>query len=362
MNRKKKILFIVDKPNWAYHFIVKTWAKLLTDYECYIAYERDYQIRPRKFNIFDIIKNKISSVLQLREVQFKIDSSRRFSYPIYKQPPVYKVSNNTKVNITHFDVIIEMAYYLQYTSELPFTSDKKLIGIYTDSFPHEGPSFDYKRNQELKELSREEFYYTYLKPYDGIVVGNNNLFEDYKSYTPNIVVANGIYLQNDFIENHNVGIKESLTIGWTGTPDRPMKGFRDFIEPAIKEVQKTGRNITLKTKFSGAYEDLLNFYKDVDLVLIASTADTGPSLFSEASLCSIPSISTNIGFPKMIIQHNVNGMIVERDITAFKNAIIELYDNREKLTQFSKRIKKDYLEKMSNEISIKNLTKFLNNI
>lgn len=64
----------------------------------------------------------------------------------------------------------------------------------------------------------------------------------------------------------------------------------------------------------------------------------------------------------MIIQHNISGMIVERDITAFKNAIIELYDNREKLAQFSKRIKKDYLEKMSNEISIKNLTKFLNNI
>lgn len=26
MKEKKKILFIVDKPDWAYHFIVKTWG------------------------------------------------------------------------------------------------------------------------------------------------------------------------------------------------------------------------------------------------------------------------------------------------------------------------------------------------
>lgn len=360
MNRKKKLLFIVDKPNWAYHFIIKTWAKLLTDFECYIAYERDFQIRSRKFSVFDIIKNKISSVLQLREVQFKIDSSRRFSYPIYKQPPVYKVSNNKRVNITHFDFIIEMAYYFQFSSYLPFSSNKKIVGIYTDGYPHEGPNYDYRNNIDYKKLPREEFYNKYLKPYNGIIVGCNNIVRAYTPFTDKILFAYGIYKQEKFgvlKKNHS-----TFTIGWTGNPDREMKGFKEIILPAIEEVRKTGRIINLKTKHSGTYEELFSFYEDIDLVLIASRADSGPSLFAEASLSSIPCISTPIGLPEMVIQHNINGMIVERDITAFKNAIIELYDNREKLTQFSKRIKKDYLEKMSNEISIKNLTKFLNNI
>ncbi|MDO4763877.1 MAG: glycosyltransferase [Flavobacteriaceae bacterium] len=304
----------------------------------------------------------MTSSLLSRNVQYQIDSSKRYFYPRYKNPPVYSLLTNEKVSVSDFDLIVEMAYYFQYIAEFPFTYNKRFVGLYTDSYPHEGPSFDYKSNQDLKKLSREEFYNIYLKPYDGIIVGNTNLYEDYAPYTSKMAVANGIYLQEDFEENLNVGKNKHLTIAWTGNPDRPMKGFREFIEPAIKAVQDTGREVILKTKFSGDYKELLSFYKDVDLVLIASFADTGPSLFAEASLSSVPSISTNIGFPKMIIKHNENGMIVNRNVDDMKNAIIELYDNREKLVRFSKRIKTDYLEILSNQKSINNLISYINKI
>ena len=49
---KKKILFIVDKPNWAYEFMVKSWVPFLTaDYDCYIAYQQDYFIKRNNNNI-----------------------------------------------------------------------------------------------------------------------------------------------------------------------------------------------------------------------------------------------------------------------------------------------------------------------
>ncbi len=356
---KKSILFIADKPNWAYHFIIKTWAEFLPEYECYVAFSKDYAIRVKDFSILDSFKNHITSLINSNDVRFKIHSSKKYSYPLYKNPPVYKIDGETKVEKVDFDIIIEMAYYLQYTAELPFTANKKLVGLYTDCFPHEGPSFDGKTRTELKNLNRKEFYDRYIKNYDGLIVGSINLYNDYKPFTDNIAFANGIYLQNEFIENENVGKSEELTIGWTGTPDRPMKGFRSIIEPAIKAVQKTGRKVKLKTKFSGDYRELLTFYKDVDLVVIASNADTGPSLFSEASLCKVPSISTEIGFPKMVIKHQENGILINRDIDEMKNAIIDLYDNRDKLIYFSKRIKNDFLSKMNNEMWVNNLKTFI---
>ena len=43
---KKSILFIADKPNWAYHNIVKTWAELLNEeYNCYVAFAQDFFIK-----------------------------------------------------------------------------------------------------------------------------------------------------------------------------------------------------------------------------------------------------------------------------------------------------------------------------
>lgn len=357
---KKKILFIADKPNWAYHFIIKTWAELLPEYDCFVAFAQDFSIKAKQFGFIDIIKSKINLWINKKEILYRISKKRNYSFPIYKNPPVYNVLTNEKANITHFDCIVEMAYYFQYTSVFPFTATKKIVGLYTDSFPHEGPSFDAKNNIELKNLNRKEFYDSYLKSYDGIVVGNQNLFNDYHKFTDKLFFANGIYLQDLFVENLNVGKKTHLTIGWTGTPDREMKGFRSIIEPAIKKVQETGRDIRLKTKFSGDYKELLTFYQDVDLIVIASNADTGPSLFSEASLSNVPSISTKIGFPKMIIKNGENGIFIQRNIDEMANAIIELYDNREKLILFSKRIKKDYLDKLGNEISIGNLRCFIN--
>lgn len=361
---KKSILFIADKPDWAYHFIVKTWVEELSKkYDCYIAFEKDYQIRVKDFGLLDILKSQLLNLSQPnRPIKYKIHPSRKYAYPIYKNPPVYKVETEEKTEKTEFDFIIEMAYYLQYTAEFPFKSKKKLVGLYTDCFPHEGPSYDGKTRTDLKTLDRETFFNRYLRSYDGIIAGNENLYQDYSPFTHKLVIANGIYRQDEFLSNPNVGKSKGLTIGWTGTPNRPMKGFREVIEPAIAEVQKTGRDITLKTRFSGDYSGLLSFYQDVDLVIIASSADTGPSLFSEASLCNVPSISTRIGFPKMIIQHNQNGIFVNRNIHEMKNAIIDLYDNRDKLVTFAQRIKKDYLNRMDNQKSINHIIQYLDQL
>lgn len=360
---KKSILFIADKPDWAYHNIIKTWAEYLSpEYDCYVAFAQDFAIKPKNFGIIDILKNKISLTLKPSNKEYKIHPSKTYSYPIYGENPVYEVLSHQKTDKISFDFIIEMAYYFQYISEFPFVANKKLVGLYTDSYPHEGPSYDEKNKIDLKTLPREIFYEKYLKSYNAIIVGGGNLLENYQKFNHKILFCYGIYKENEFIENKSVGEKETLTIGWTGTPDREMKGFRSIIEPAIKELQEEGLKIKLKTKFSGDYDELLSFYQDVDIVCIGSSADSGPSLFAEASLSSVPCISTRVGLPKTVIKDGVDGIFIDRDKEEMKSAIKKLYQDRDLLKSFSMRIKEDYLDIMSNEKMANELVRFLNDI
>lgn len=355
--KKKSILFIADKPNWAYEFMVTTWLPWMQEYDCYIAYAQDFHVRSKKISIKDIFAATLSNILKPKDPYYKIDASRHFSYPVYKNPPVFSLPDKTRKNITHFDTIVEMAYYFQMTAKTPFTANKHFVGIFTDGYPHEGPEKDFIGNYDYRTMPREAFYKKYLARYNGIIAGCNNIVRAYRPVTDKIRFTYGIYKQEGFGKTKTP--HEIFTIGWTGNPNREMKGFNEVIVPAIEKVRSTGRNIRLKTKFSGPYEELFDFYNDVDLVLIASRADSGPSLFAEASLSDVPCISTAVGLPEMMIEHDKNGLIVNRDIDEFANAIIKLYDDREKLHQFSLRIKADYLKIMDNELRAKNFKQFI---
>ncbi|MDD3771595.1 MAG: glycosyltransferase [Weeksellaceae bacterium] len=367
---KKNILFVADKPDWAYEFMIKSWLPyLLDDYDCYIIYQQNYAIfKSNKQSSFRRwIYNNISKIKHfIKKTDLKLIHKDGYFYIKHRTPPLYKYidyeGNKEKVTekIFHFNQMIEMAFYFQYISFFPFTADKKIVGIFTDSFPHDGPSYDIKRQLDRNKMNRKQFYDTYLAPYDYIFVGGGNLYNEYKNLTDKVSFVYGIYGEKNFIENQNVGRKKTLTIGWTGTPDRPMKGFREIIEPVIEEIKSTGREVVLKTRFSGAYEGLYNFYEDVDLIVIASSADCGPFLFAEACLSSVPAISTKIGLPSMGIKHNENGLFIERSKESLKEAIIELYENREKLIKFSERIKQDYMKILRNEESVKNVLRILN--
>lgn len=366
---KEKILFVIDIPNWAYHNIAKEISKnISTDYEVYYTICKDYPIRENKLNSFlSFVYNFYSSIRFYFYKTIGIDRKITFikGRILYQKPTqawVYEVLTNEKVKQTEFDYIFDMAYYFQYTFELPFRAKKRLVGLYTDSFPHEGNTKDLKSDRDVSKLNREDFFNLYIKHYDGLIVGSQNLYDVYKNFKNPVALVNAVYKMDEFEENKNIGENEYLTIGWTGNPNRPMKGFREIIEPAINNLIAKGFMLKLKTRFSGDYDGLLNFYKDVDLICIASTADTGPFLFSEASLSNVPAISTKIGFPEMVIKSGENGFFVNRSIPAFERKIVELYNNRTLLKKMSSVIKNDYLEKLDNEKLINNFVSLLKNI
>ncbi|MFC4164721.1 glycosyltransferase [Epilithonimonas zeae] len=369
---KKTLLFIADRPDWAYEFMIKAWLPfLLKDYDCFIAYDDDYSIKKNNskslifritYNIKSLIKLWFFKFLNKNESVHFIHKSAKYYYPRYINDKVYKYKTDLTKELTtrkNFDIKVEMAYYFQYMAEFPFTADKNIVGIFTDKFPHEGPNNDVKNDIDRNLLNLEEFFKKYIKPYDRLIVGGGNLLPRYKKLTNKVDFVYGIYGQENFVENKNVGKNDFLTIGWTGNPTRSMKGFEEYIVPAIENVKKTGRDIRLKTKFSGPYTELFTFYKDVDLIIIASDADSGPSMYGEASLSGVPSISTKVGLPLMGIKNAENGFLINRDIREIENQIISLYDNRKLLQSLASRVKSDYLQWMDNKVTIEHIKKVL---
>lgn len=357
---KKSILFIADKPDWAYEFMVQTWIPYLPEYDCYIAYAQDYQVKQGDFALQNVIASKAGNLLKNPDPKFTIGKNRKYSFPQYKNPPVYTLPEKTPAQKLDFDFIVEMAFFFQMNTVMPFTSKKRVVGIFTDGYPHEGPPKDTIGDVLYREMPREEFFENYLKPYDGIIAGCRNLVNAYRPFTEKIQFVYGIYKQDEFSESKTP--HETFTIGWTGNPDREMKGFKEIIIPAVEELQGRGYIIRLKTKHSGGYDELFSFYTDVDLVLIASRADSGPSLFAEASLSGVPCVSTAVGLPEMVIQDGVNGFIVERDREEFVRAIADLYDNRSKLAAFSSRIKADYMKVLDNRLTAGYFKKFIESL
>ena len=314
---KPSVLIIADFPNWAYYEIQQFIKNNLSDeFDVYCDY--------LKFNTIKKSKNPKNWIKTYRE-------KKRFQH--VKKDGIY-------------DIVVFLGFYFPEHMKLNFKAKYVVKGIYTDGFPPSNSSFS---------GSIEEFKKRFFKDIDAIVCGSQLINEFYTNIEENVYYANGAFDERIFTRKStkNKNIEKKFIIGWTGNPNREFKGLYSHIIPAIELAQKTYPGIKLKTRFSGPIETRPSFYENVDIIAIASDADAGPSLFGEASLMGVPSISTDIGWPHEVIRSNENGFIVEKNVEEIAKRIIELYEDRELLFEMSKRIREDYLAIFNKQIMAK---------
>ncbi len=331
-DKKHSILLIGDRPNWAYHEIIKfIISNLNSKYDFYYD-----------FMIYNSPK-----------IYFKSRFSNFILAKISKLRAALKtyISNLKKIRKIRkdqvYDLVVYLDYYMDVNCNFKFHSKKIVKGIYTEGFPPKGMSYDFKNSIDSYTLNIDEFKKLYLSDINALVCGAESVANFYKNYIDNVYVANSCLDENIFHPKNRIKKNsKTLIVGWSGNPNREFKGFYEVIVPAVERLKKEGLDIELKSRFKGPIETLHLFYSDIDLIAIASTADAGPSLFMEASLSGIPSISTKIGFPASIIDDGINGIFIERDIDSLVVALKKLYFNRELLELMSQKIRDDYIAKM----------------
>lgn len=321
---KPKILILADTPNWAYHNIQKFIVAQLSDrfdfYTDFICFQQPPSA--------PTLRKRVSRfVFQLRNKHFR------------------RVLKSTET----YDVVVQLGFYFTRWGKLPFRSNNLVKGIYTDGFPPQ------MVDEADSEINIEQFVEKYLGDATAVVCGSKTIEDRFKDKHPWVTYANGPLCKRNFqrIKPKILNKSSRFVVGWTGTPNRPFKGFHDYIVPAVERAAQMRPGLELKTRFSGPLETLPRFYDDVDVILIASSADAGPSLFAEGGLCEVPSISTRIGFPSEVIEHGLNGLFVKRNVEEMAMALVRLYDDRELLLSMSRRIRLDIDQSLGEEINRK---------
>jgi glycosyltransferase involved in cell wall biosynthesis len=365
ITNKKKVLLIGDMPGWAYDNIITfVYTQFKKDYDFYYDYTI-YNPRHLINQTTDcppglVINEFISKHYKKDFVSYRIPIFKSFAYRIRKflniQGLLVRDAEGKKRRVRKdntYDCVVFLDYYMNLDGNFDSIITNSVIrGIYTDGFPPRGYN-------KLEPIKINEFTSKYFHGVKVFLTGSKSIKELYeKHFDGKTFAANLAYDENIFkpskINKEYKNQLNKLKIGWTGNPNRAFKGFYEVIQPVINELINEGYNIELKSQFQGELNSLATFWQQVDLAVIMSEADAGPSMFMEASLCGVPSISTKIGMPSEIIIDNKNGKFIDRDKEQLKNQIIVIYNDRQILSRWSESIRNDYIDKLGVKAQIEN--------
>ncbi len=106
-----------------------------------------------------------------------------------------------------------------------------------------------------------------------------------------------------------------LRIGWAGNAKDPCKGLNDILAPA------SGNDFELFIADGGLNATQMSeFYKSVDILCVASTAEGEPLTLVEGMASGCFPVCVDVGIVPELVTHGQNGLIVERKPEAFQSA------------------------------------------
>ena len=318
------MLIVVDQPEWAYHYIANYVIKHFSEkFDFYLDFTSFYLHSQKKTSFLKRLKHHI------------IKSYNKWRYQRIRRDQKY-------------DVIYYSGYYMR--KQYPkIMASKTILGIAVESFPPLCVGIG-DENINLADFAKK-----YLNNVDVLVCGNHHTVDLYSSLDVPVLWANH-WVSSEFyrLTPKKKNLSDKFIVGWSGKKNRQIKGYHDFVVPAVELAAKYRPGICLKTREFGPRKTLPRFYDDLDVVLIASESEGGPALFAEAACSCVPAISTRVGWPMMIIQDGVNGFLVDRNVEQMADRIVRLYDDRELLYSMSQKIYDDSNTVLGDEVQIKN--------
>ncbi|HNS70999.1 MAG TPA: glycosyltransferase [Verrucomicrobiota bacterium] len=109
----------------------------------------------------------------------------------------------------------------------------------------------------------------------------------------------------------------SMTVGWAGNIEDPVKGIRSIVKPACE-----GR-FELRVAPGGlSHKEMNDFYNQLDVIVVASKHEGEPLTLLEGMAAGAFPVCTDVGIVPELIRNGQNGLIVlERSAAAFCAAL-----------------------------------------
>jgi glycosyltransferase involved in cell wall biosynthesis len=351
VRKKKRILLIGDTPGWAFHRIIEFIIQQVEGFDFYFDFTVNHPRVQTKTTSDFVSKGTVTLSDTRRKLPFQnivilralVYHSIKFLHRIglskYDEHGFLKrVTRDSS-----YDLVVYLDYYMDKDGDFShIRADKMIKGIFTEQFPPKGVIHH-------ADITIEAFCQDYLRDSQALLVGAPSIEEVYcQHFKSPIFFANLCYDETLFIPKKRMKNKVFI-IGWTGNPDRDFKGFYTHVIPTVNTLKTMGYPVELRTQFVGSLESLAWFWQEVDLALITSDADAGPSMFIEASLCGVPSVSTKIGLPQFVINHGENGLFCERNVKDMVLAIQQILDDSLLYHRIQSNIRASYVEKLGVE-------------
>ncbi|HZS07669.1 MAG TPA: glycosyltransferase family 4 protein [Blastocatellia bacterium] len=132
--------------------------------------------------------------------------------------------------------------------------------------------------------------------------------------------------------------KPVVRVGWAGSLSNvgaEHRGFYNLIVPAIRSVRGARLVAAAREKKWRGPDEMLEFYRSIDIYLCASRSEGTPNPCLEAAACGVPVVTTRVGNMPELIEPGVNGLFVERNVPDIADKITLLRDNLQLRTQLS---------------------------
>ena len=221
-------------------------------------------------------------------------------------------------------------FQIEYTSLNPLIKGRETDLLYIFFWKYKCPSGS---NFEKQQIIREIPAWPWLINGDTAIEVKQNFVKDYlqdcvcattpsshihavfrEIYEPIICCPNGVEFNYFSSGKIKCPKKSKLRIGWVGNPNHPRKGFNDIVVPAAKDYDLVYTNGSMSRR------QIRELYYQVDVLAIASEAESQPLPLLESMAAGCFPIVTNVGIIPEIIQNQKNGIIVKRSVEEFRLA------------------------------------------
>lgn len=195
--------------------------------------------------------------------------------------------------------------------------------------------FNFNKSQIIKEvaslrwkfddfygkISAEEFIEKYLSDCSLVTTPSLSIYQMLNNNVDNFYhCPNGVEV-NVFYPDKCIDSIKDLRIGWVGNPDDSCKGLKDILLPASLDYNFRFTNGKL-TRYQ-----LSRFYREIDVLAIASIAESQPLPLLESMASGCFPVATDVGIVSDIVTHKNNGLIVNRSIGEFREAFAWCNEN-----------------------------------
>lgn len=228
----------------------------------------------------------------------------------------------TETDVNAADIVL-IFYWLQISkmtlpeSVLALRSDRLLIGICS--------------HIELEGQFRERGLATLHRLARAVFVNNRRLEHEYGPllgvpvhYTPN-GVDTAFFCPSPRLRPRS----GELRVGWAGSLGNQgpaHRGFHDVIEPAVAAVPGVRLLTAVREQRWRSRDEMLDFYRDLDVYVCASRSEGTPNPCLEAAACGVPLVTTRVGNMPELIRDGENGLFFDGTAEGLANKLALLRD------------------------------------